>query len=93
MGCCGLRSGWEGNLECLLFSAMQAGGLTQAVAPKPLPEGLGPQCVVDAIPETLAINTSLGHRLGYFVAPTLPYLHSEDQHMAYQRRAWILSFP
>lgn len=55
--------------------------------------GLGPQCVVDAIPESLAINTSLGHRLGYFVAPTLPYLHSEDQHMAYQRRAWILSFP
>lgn len=36
MGCCGLRSRWKGNLECLLFSATQAGGLTQAVAPKPL---------------------------------------------------------
>ena len=36
----------------------------------------GPQCVVDTIPESPAINTSLGHRLGYSVASTMA-LHTQ----------------
>ena len=40
-------------------------------APSQAIETEGPQCVADAFPESPAINTSLGHRLGYFVASAM----------------------
>ena len=56
------------SIQCHAGWRADSGSGSQAI------ETDGPPCVVDAIPEFPAINTSLGHRLGYFVASTMSLL-------------------